>query len=172
MYIMKEIIPPVVSLGGATQAGIIETVMPAAFNFGIALSVTPHIRDDDQIRLWLNPEVRTKGQDKVFESKTILGDIQTTSQQIMPTVSWQSVWTNVVVHDGDTLVLGGLVRDNSQQVEQKMPYLADLPVIGLLFRGKSHEMKQSSLLIFVTPEIIDSTGARFFDANVPEAPRR
>jgi type II secretory pathway component HofQ len=55
------------------------------------------------------------------------------------------------------------VQDQSIKGEQKLPYVADLPILGYFFRGKSKEVSQSSLLIFVTPDIIDSTGARFFD---------
>jgi len=69
------------------------------------------------------------------------------------------------VHDGDTLVLGGLVQDKTIHNNQKMPYLADIPLIGFFFRGKSKEVSQSSLLIFVTPDIIDTTGARFFSVG-------
>ena len=61
--------------------------------------------------------------------------------------------------------MGGLVQDKSLKSEQRMPYVADLPIIGFFFRGKSREVTQSSLLIFVTPDIIDSTGARFFDLS-------
>jgi type II secretory pathway component GspD/PulD (secretin) len=50
-----------------------------------------------------------------------------------------------------------------------MPYLADIPLIGFFFRGKSKEVQQSSLLIFVTPDIIDTTGARFFSVGKEEA---
>ena len=46
-----------------------------------------------------------------------------------------------------------------------MPYLADIPVIGFFFKGSKRETNQSSLLIFVTPDIVDSTGARFFDVE-------
>ena len=84
---------------------------------------------------------------------------------VLPNTSTQAVWTNVIVHDGDTLVLGGLVSDQTTKGKQKVPYLADIPVLGFLFRGKSNQIKQSSLLIFVTPTIIDTTGARFFEAG-------
>jgi len=135
------------------------------FNFGIALSVTPQIRDNDQVRLWLNPEVRARVGEKKFEQKSIVGGSSTTTDIILPTTSWQAVWTNVIVHDGDTLVLGGLVQDSTIHNEQKMPYVADIPLLGFFFRGKAREVKQSSLLIFVTPDIIDTTGARFFSVG-------
>ncbi len=151
--------------GGTPTQAITTTPDFVPFNFGIALSVTPQIRDNDQVRLWLNPEVRTRAGEKSFTQTNIVGGDTFTQEIILPTTSWQAVWTNVIVHDGDTLVLGGLVQDKTLQGEQKLPYLSDLPVLGFFFRGKSREVKQSSLLVFVTPDIIDSTGARFFSVG-------
>jgi general secretion pathway protein D len=71
----------------------------------------------------------------------------------------------VIVHDGDTLVLGGMVTDEGRYITEKLPFLADLPVIGRLFRGEGKSITQRSLLIFVTPTIIDTTGAKFFPAE-------
>jgi type II secretory pathway component GspD/PulD (secretin) len=152
-------------IGGNAMTSFVQNIVPSAYNFGIALSVTPQIRDNNQVRLWLNPEVRTKTGTKTFEQKQVIAD-QTISNEInLPTTSWQAVWTNVIVHDGDTLVLGGLVQDKTSKSTHKMPYLADIPVIGFFFKGSKRETNQSSLLIFVTPDIVDSTGARFFDVE-------
>ena len=151
------------SSGASTS--FVQNVVPQPYNFGIALSVTPQIRDNNQVRLWLNPEVRTKTGTKNFQQKQIISDQEIVNEINLPTTSWQAVWTNVIVHDGDTLVLGGLVQDQSSKSNQKMPYVADIPVIGFFFRGSKKEAKQSSLLIFVTPDIVDSTGARFFDVT-------
>ncbi len=149
--------------GGTPTTTYTQNITPVPFNFGIALSVTPQIRDNDQVRLWLNPEVRTRTGQKTFTQTSIVEGAEQESEIILPSTSWQAVWTNVIVHDGDTLVLGGLVEDNSIKSEQKLPYISDIPVIGFFFRGKAREVRQSSLLIFVTPTIIDTTGARFFD---------
>ncbi|HOL20702.1 MAG TPA: tetratricopeptide repeat protein [Candidatus Hydrogenedens sp.] len=151
--------------GGTPTQSVITQPTFSPFNFGIALSVTPQIRDNDQIRLWLNPEVRARIGEKRFEQKNIVGTNETVTEIVLPTTSWQAAWTNVIVHDGDTLVLGGLVQDKTIHNNQKMPYLADIPLIGFFFRGKSKEVSQSSLLIFVTPDIIDTTGARFFSVG-------
>jgi len=169
-YFVSSIFNEVFTTGGSTLGGTptlasVQNVIPTPYNFGISLSVTPQIRDNDQVRLWLNPEVRTRIGEKEFTQRQIIGDSETESTLTLPTTSWQSVWTNVIVHDGDTLVLGGLVQDQTISGEEKMPYLADIPVLGFLFRSKSKEVTQSSLLIFVTPEIIDTTGARFFDVG-------
>ena len=68
---------------------------------------------------------------------------------------------------GVFLVSPGMVRTDMTRFPESLtrhkPYLADIPVIGFFFKGSKRESKQSSLLIFVTPDIIDSTGARFFD---------
>jgi type II secretory pathway component GspD/PulD (secretin) len=152
--------------GGTPTQTVTNQVIPTPFNFGITLSVTPQIRDDDQVRLWLNPEVRTRVGEKKFEQKTIAGSgdgNEITNELVLPTTNIQSVWTNVIVHDGDTLVLGGLVQDQTTKGEDRLPYLGKIPVLGWFFRGKFKDSRQSSLLIFVTPDIIDGTGARFFD---------
>lgn len=151
--------------GGSQTQSVITQPQFSPFNFGIALSVTPQIRDNDQVRLWLNPEVRARIGEKKFTQKNVIGTSEVTTEIILPTTSWQAAWTNVIVHDGDTLVLGGLVQDKTIRSNQKMPYLADIPVLGFFFRGKSKEVQQSSLLIFVTPDIIDTTGARFFSVG-------
>jgi general secretion pathway protein D len=150
--------------GGQPTTVVSQTKIPTPFTFGITLSVTPQIAGDDQVRLWLNPQVTTRigettiPQTLVFEGETI------TDFLILPETSIQSVWTNVIVNDGDTLVLGGLVTDTSIKGEEKFPYLSDIPLLGYFFRGKSAEIRQASLLIFVTPDIIDTTGARYFES--------
>jgi type II secretory pathway component GspD/PulD (secretin)/tetratricopeptide (TPR) repeat protein len=156
------------NLAGAGTTALTQNVIPTPFNFGISLSVTPQIRDNDQIRLWLNPEVRERLGEKEFTTTSVVGDQTIENQLFLPTTKMQSVWTNVIVHDGDTLVLGGLVQDKTVKGEERMPYIADIPVIGFFFRGKSRIVEQSSLLIFVTPDIIDTTGARFFDLGSGE----
>jgi len=138
--------------------------VPHPYNFGISLSVTPQIGDNDQVRLWLNPEVRTRTGEKSFTTTNIIGENEFDNQIVLPTTSMQAVWTNVIVHDGDTLVLGGLVSDQSARGEDRLPYLADIPLLGYFFRGKGKTVQQQSLLIFVTPDIIDPTGAKFFEA--------
>ncbi|MCC6143587.1 MAG: type II and III secretion system protein, partial [Candidatus Hydrogenedentes bacterium] len=151
--------------GGTPVQSIVQNVQPTPFNFGISLSVTPQISDNDQVRLWLNPEVRTRIGEKTFTTRSISGDNELESELVFPTTNLQAVWTNVIVHDGDTLVLGGLVQDQSARGQNKMPYVADIPLLGFFFRGKSSEVRQSSLLIFVTPQVIDTTGAKFFEAG-------
>jgi general secretion pathway protein D len=62
--------------------------------------------------------------------------------------------TSVVVGDGDTVVLGGLIRDVSSDTTSKVPVLGDIPVLGWLFKSKSTNSTKSNLLIFITPKIV------------------
>ena len=105
--------------GGSPTTTFSQAVLPTPFNFGISLSVTPQIGDNDLVRLWLNPEVRTRIGEKAFEQNSIVDGTEVPSKIILPTTSVQAVWTNVIVHDGDTLVLGGLVRD--QTIQKRKP---------------------------------------------------
>jgi len=151
--------------GGATSPGIVENVMPTAWIFGITLSVTAQIGKGEQIRLWVNPQVIDKVGEKKFTSRSFTQGVEVESTQTVPTTDVKAVWSNVIVHDGDTLVLGGMVTDEELERIEKLPWLADLPLVGRLFKGTGKTSQQRSLLIFVTPTIIDTTGAKFFEAE-------
>ena len=75
---------------------------------------------------------------------------------IPPTVS-QEVTTLRTIRSGDTMVLGGLVRKQETQSSIRIPILADLPVLGGLFRTRNKQINDQELLIFVTPTIIGET---------------
>jgi tetratricopeptide (TPR) repeat protein len=148
-------------LAGSTP--VVTTVVqpfPIPFSFGITLSVTPQISGEDQVRLWLNPQVTARIGEKTFEGSLTNGENTINFDSVTPIISVQSVWTNVIVRSGDTLVLGGLITDRSQKDDRRIPYLGDIPVLGFFFRGKNHDTQQRSLLIFVTTNIIDATGAK------------
>jgi type II secretory pathway component GspD/PulD (secretin) len=147
--------------GSGITASIITNVVPQAFIFGITLSVTPQIGKGNMIRLWLNPQIIDFLGEKVFFNRQTgpFGDI--VSEMRLPTTQVQAVWTNVYVNDGDTLVLGGLVRDKTESFEERLPWISRVPVLGFFFRGEGKRVSQDNLLIFVTVNLIDSTGAKW-----------
>jgi general secretion pathway protein D len=65
------------------------------------------------------------------------------------------------VWDGQTIVLGGLITENVARVKDRVPILGDVPFVGRLFRNESNQTQKKSLIIFVTPTIIDPAGNRF-----------
>jgi general secretion pathway protein D len=76
----------------------------------------------------------------------------------MPVFSKRSVNTSLTIYDGYTVAVGGLMREDVQNVEDKVPILGDIPIIGRLFQSKAENRIKSNLIIFVTAQIIDATG--------------
>ena len=66
----------------------------------------------------------------------------------------RSAKTSVMVADADTIVLGGLSRDNDSETVNKVPFLGDIPILGWLFKSKSTTIEKSNLLLFITPHIM------------------
>jgi general secretion pathway protein D len=77
----------------------------------------------------------------------------------MPVFSKRSVNTSLTIYDGYTVAVGGLMREDVQTVEDKVPILGDIPLIGRLFQSEGENRIKSNLIIFVTAQIIDATGA-------------
>jgi type II secretory pathway component GspD/PulD (secretin) len=78
----------------------------------------------------------------------------------LPHFRVRQVTTTVVVWDGQTVVLGGLIAENVTKLKDKVPVLGDLPVVGRLFRSESSSTQKKNLMIFVTPTILDPAGNR------------
>jgi len=76
----------------------------------------------------------------------------------MPVFSTRQVNTSLTIYDGHTVAVGGLMREDVQNVEDKVPILGDLPLVGRLFQSKAENHIKSNLIIFVTARIIDATG--------------
>jgi len=88
----------------------------------------------------------------------------------LPIFRLRQVVTSAIVWDGQTIVLGGLLLDESTKTKDKVPVLGDLPFVGRLFRSESTQSKKTSLVIFVTPTIIDPAGNRVHtDDDLPFA---
>ena len=75
-----------------------------------------------------------------------------------PVFSLRQVDTQVTIYDGQTVVLGGLMREDVQKVQDKTPIMGDLPLVGSLFRSSSNQRIKRNLLIFVTAGLLDSSG--------------
>ena len=93
-----------------------------------------------------------------------------TAQLPLPHYRLRQVTTSVIVWDGQTVVLGGLMAENVTKQKDQVPVLGDLPLIGRFFRSESSTSKKKNLMIFVTPTIIDPAGNRMHsDEEMPFA---
>jgi general secretion pathway protein D len=105
---------------------------------GITLKVTPHINEGDSLILELEQEVSSL-------TGASSSDLITNQRKIS---------TSVMAQDGETIVLGGLVKDDVQESVQKVPLLGDIPVLGRLFRSNNTKITKTNLLVFIRPTII------------------
>ncbi|MGB2237924.1 MAG: type IV pilus secretin PilQ [Pseudomonadales bacterium] len=121
--------------GGATATAFI--------NATVGLTVTPQITPDDRIILELDVTNNSRG------DPTPGGP---------PAIDTESIQTQVIVNDGETLVLGGLYQTRTDLIQLKTPVLGDLPLVGRLFRNSARTNDKDELLIFITPKIIRDSG--------------
>jgi general secretion pathway protein D len=82
-----------------------------------------------------------------------------TNQLNQPVFDTRRVNTKVLIRDGSTVVLGGLINDNQQTVEDDVPVLSKIPIVGRLFRSKAVENTKRNLIIFVTANIYQNDGS-------------
>jgi len=112
---------------------------------GIKLTLTPQIASDDNVRLDVNQEIS----DVVSSSSSNITGLITNKR---------SASTTVVVKDRQTMVIGGLIRDNVVSSTSKVPLLGDIPILGWLFKYTTTRMEKTNLMIFITPYIIKNEG--------------
>jgi type II secretory pathway component GspD/PulD (secretin) len=115
-------------------------------NLGIILHVTPRISANNFVNLTVEPEVS-----RVFDTVTKVVN-GSTSQADEYDV--RRMETKVMVPSGNTLVLGGLVQDDTRTANTKVPFLGDIPGIGRAFRSDSKSRQKNNLLVFITPTIV------------------
>jgi type IV pilus assembly protein PilQ len=109
----------------------------------LSLKVTPHITPDSRIILDL--DVRDDN----------VGTIVVTSGGVnVPSIDTREILTQVLVNDGQTVVLGGILETTSRDIATKVPWLGDVPVLGNLFKTTTKTDNKDELLIFVTPKIV------------------
>lgn len=114
---------------------------------------------DTGIILRVKPRVSESGR-VVMDIEQEVSDVQeTTSSGIdSPTISQRLIKTSVVVDDGQTLALGGLIQDSQGNIRTKVPLLGDIPIIGRAFSSTESNDQRSELLILITPKVIRNAG--------------
>ncbi len=109
---------------------------------GTILTITPHISIERMVRLNIGLEV------SALESTT----------DFRPTTLKRTINTTVVVGDKNTIVIGGLIEDSGAVVEEKVPLLGDIPVLGWLFKVQKSSSRKNNLFFFLTPHVVNSPG--------------
>lgn len=138
-------------------------------DIGLTLEVTPHINAGDEVKMDVSQIVEAASSEQ-----SDLGVITTKRE----------VTTTVIAGDQQTIVLGGLMKDNVTEIKQKVPVFGDLPLFGPLFRSTSLEKSKQNLLVFIKPTILrnqkhanaisDTTYQQFrsIEMTLPSGPTR
>lgn len=127
-----------------TQASSTATTAESVqfVDVGVKLYVTPTINDTGFITMKIRPEVSSK-----------VDTLKTTTSTV-PIIETSEAETTVMVKDGVTLVIGGLMKDEVTKTQQKIPLIGDIPILGILFRNASDQVQKTELVILMTPHII------------------
>ncbi|MCU0913271.1 MAG: type II secretion system secretin GspD [Planctomycetes bacterium] len=135
---------PYVSQSRVTEFDPATPTAIRTFDFkdvGIILKVRPHV-SGTLVRMAIEATF----------SKLIQGTTVTDSQT--PTTAKREAKTVIAITSGSTVVLGGLMRDDKENVQKKVPLLGDLPLVGALFRSQSTRLQKTNLLLFITPHVL------------------
>lgn len=108
---------------------------------GTKLSFRPYIANDGYIRMDIHP-------------KDSSGDLK----QDLPEETSAELVTNIIVKDGQTVIIGGLFRDKVTTGRTQVPLLGNLPIVGVVFRGKADSVERQEVMVMLTPHIIEEPG--------------
>ncbi|MDG2051439.1 MAG: type II secretion system secretin GspD [Myxococcota bacterium] len=130
-------------------AGLASSVNVERQDIGVTLRVTPQISEGDSLRL------------KIFQELTAINEALQqdvgSAGQVGVALSSRKVENTVVVKDSETVVVGGLINDQWDDNENKVPFLGDIPGLGWAFKSTSKKLRKINLIVFLTPHIIRST---------------
>lgn len=141
----------------ATQAGVVSNGEIKFLDTGTKLSFRPYISDDGYIRMDIHPK---------DSSSTLNATSGAPDEQSAELV------TNVIVKDGQTIVIGGLFRDKVTSSKTQIPLLGDIPIVGNAFRGKTDTTERQEVIILLTPHIITDADQTEGMARVEDIQRK
>ena len=157
---------PIINSDASSAAGggaaTITTSLRGYEDIGIQLNVLPQLCDNDLISMIVRPSVRELIGTK--SGKTVSGEVTALTEY--PVISTRETETQVVLQDGQTIVIGGLLKDRTSKVTLKTPFLGDIPVLGWLFRRETLQTEKVDLLIFLTASSVPAEGSVLVLTNV------
>ena len=138
-----------------------QVIIGATITPGVngAVAQTTPTFGEAKIVLTIKPFISPNSESIRMEVKQTAGQLSTISvpknfEGLAQPLSTRKIKTTIIVQNGDTAVLGGLIKDEEFETVKKVPLLGDLPVLGWLFKGKKSDKKKVNMLVFLTPKII------------------
>jgi type IV pilus secretin PilQ/predicted competence protein len=131
------------------ESGVVSITWTVHFEeIGIILKVNPMITEDGTISMDLAPEISEKVDDLQLEVEGVTYKV--------PIIDKRSASTKVVVGNGQTLIIGGLMKDKTTYDRAKVPFVGDIPLLGYLFKSQKTTKEKVELLIFVSPTVVNA----------------
>lgn len=127
----------------STTSAAFTTYSPDSVTEGIILSVTPQVGQDGRIMLSIHPTITEK-----------VGTAVAPDKNTAPILDVRETNTVVTVADGETVFIGGMMQERTQETVKSVPLLGDIPYLGALFRGNDQVKKKTELVILITPRIV------------------
>lgn len=132
-----------------TEIGYLESASSGATSVSfkeavLSLEITPQITNENTIVMDL--DITEDRPTNTFSCRDV---------SCPPAIATQGLTTNVLVNNGETIVLGGIYKKNNESGETKVPFLGDIPLLGYLFKNQSKNITETELIIFITPRIVD-----------------
>jgi len=128
-------------------------------DYGINLKIKPIVKDEEDILLAVSNEII-----EIDSSVSVSGST--------PAFSTRNTKTELYLKSGNSLVISGLIKNQETDTVEKFPGMADIPILGILFRSKNFQQKQTELVILITPEIVSGSSSLEGKDIFPEAGQR
>jgi len=129
----------------STTSAAFTTFTPDSVTEGIILSVTPQVGQDGRIMLAIHPTITEK-----------VGEAVAPDKNTAPILDVRETNTVVTVADGETVFIGGMMQERTQETVKSVPLLGDIPYLGALFRSNEQVKKKTELVILITPRVVRS----------------
>ncbi|MFO7821857.1 MAG: type II and III secretion system protein, partial [Lentisphaeria bacterium] len=141
-------------------------------DIGVILEVTPQVESDGYtIGLDLRPQVlEFLGYDTSFNTVANVGGGDVEFKYNMPIIAARTIQTKIILYDGETVVLGGMIKEQVKSFNDKIPILGDIPLLGRLFKNEGESVVKRNLLIFVTARLVDPAGQPRRAQEIPGLP--
>ena len=140
IYIGKTVSVITQSTVGATSTDLTKNNYSRQ-DIGLKMNITPRIDTDNKVAIKVNG---------------IVEDILPGSPAGLPITSKRQINTTAIVQNGQSIIIGGLIRDNADLTVSKVPFLGDIPILGALFRNKNANKDKTTIVIVLTPYIVNN----------------
>lgn len=158
---------PIIRSDVTGQSGAVSTSLEYYENIGIQLNVVPQVCDTDKVNMIVHPAVTT--QIGVVSARAGAGSGDSIPLTEYPVLDTREAETQILLNNGQTVVIGGLLQDREKSTVLKVPYMGDIPLLGRLFRRDVIDNNKLDLLIFLTATLMSTDGTGLLPTAAEEA---